>query len=255
MLEEIKKLLRSRKGVDPFISYAIIILVAFTAIGIIIFIGVPAIERSREAANLNEAMLNMRLLDNAIREVASEGLGALRSVLLRMSAGELKVNSDSNTISYTLDIKTGIISPGAIIEDGNLILTASGSTAKALEKDFDGDGTTDFVLENEIIRVVVLKNGSSTSNVTINTSKLIKMVNYKDTNVNVTFDDTKIILDSESETSVGTGYTELQASGENLERAVAIAHVYSDEVNYDVVISLPRRADFVELKIQNAYYK
>lgn len=255
MLEEIKKFLKSRKGISPLISYVLIVLITFTVIGIVLLVGVPAIDRAREAASLNEAMQNMRLLDNAVREVASEGLGALRSMIFRISAGDLKVNSKSNSIDFTLNTKTGIISPGTIIEDGNLVLSSGGSAASASQKDFDNDGTVDFVLENEIIRVVVVRNGSSTENVTMNTSGLIKMVNYRDTNVNVTFNDTKIIIDDIPDSSAGTGYTELIANGTALQKAVAIAHVYTDELDYDVVITLQRRADFIELKIQNAYYK
>ncbi len=257
MLEKIKEFLCSKKkskGASPFISYVLVVLISFTVIGVVLLVGLPAIDRAREASSLNEAMLNMKLLDNAVREVASEGLGALRTVVFRISAGDLKVNSKSNSLDYTLNVKTGIISPGTIIQDGNLILSSGGSFASANEKDFDNDGSMDFVLQNEIIRVVVSKIGSSTSNATLNTSTLIKMVNYRDTNVNVTFNDTRIILDDIPSTSAGTGYTELQESGNSLDKAIAVAHVYTGEANYDVIISLPRRADFVELKIQNAYY-
>ena len=243
-----------KKGISPFVAIVFIVLITIMAMAIVLFIALPAIERAKEAAVINEAMLNMKAIANNIKTVASEGVGSLRSTTIKATAGEYKVNEKSNSMDFTYTTKTGIVQPGSFIKEGDITLSA-GANAKASEYDLDGDGANELVLENEILRIVILKNGTSASYSYINTSKLIKIMNFKETGANITPSESTILLDDYTGSSYGYGYSELVRTGDRLAKAEALVHVNSTFIIYDVLYSLHSGADFLMVKIQNAYYR
>jgi len=122
-----------RKGVSPIISTIILILITISATFIVISIGRPTIDRAYEAAIMNEVELNMQLLDNLIREVASEGTGSLRSVILKVSDGDYRLVNASGNFTGALQFKIGLKhSPFAapmLKKVGNLKYTAGMNSA------------------------------------------------------------------------------------------------------------------------------
>jgi len=243
-----------KKGISPLLSTIIIILLIVTAITLVLTIGTPAINRARESAIINEAIQNMRVLDNSIREVASEGLNSKRTMQLKVTDGVYSVKEKTDSINFEYKIKYGTIELGTFIKENNLIIT-SGASAKASEYDLDNDGFKDLVLENEILRVAILKVGSKDNYDLIDTNELIKIINFKETNVNVTPSDSSIVLDDFEESSYGNGYSELVKQGDNLAKAEALVHMNTTFVNYDILYTLQSGADFLIVKIINAYYK
>jgi len=243
-----------KKGISPLIATVLVILLAFLAISVVLLIGIPAIERAREAAVINEAMQNMKAIGNTIKEVASEGLGSLRSLQMKVTDGEYKVNEKGNSVDFTYSIKSGIIQPGTSIKEDSVTLSC-GANAKASIYDLDGDGSNDLVLENEILRIGILKNGTVLNQVDINTSSLIRLMNFKETDTNTTPSDSSIILDDYAESASGTGYSELVREEDHLVKAEAIVHMNTSFVVYDILYTLQSGADFIIVKIQNAYYK
>ena len=130
------------KGVSVLISAAIIIMVTVSAIGIVLTVINPAIQRAQAQATINEATDSMRLLDTIIRQVASEGTGALRSLTLRVNDGSFIVRN-STGIEYILDTDYNSIPVRSLIKEGN-IRTTSGFTALGLVGywKFDAGGGT-----------------------------------------------------------------------------------------------------------------
>lgn len=97
------------KGISTIISAVLMILVSVSAIYIVLSVAMPVIDRAYESAAMNEADQNLQLLDNLIREVASEGTGSLRSIILRVSDGDYRiVNTSGNftgAFQYKIDLK------------------------------------------------------------------------------------------------------------------------------------------------------
>lgn len=248
MLEKIKN-----KGISPFIATVFIILLTFVTISLVLVIALPAINRAKEAALLNEATQNMRMIDNMVREVASEGTGSLRSMQLKVTDGDYGVNKKADSIDFVQTIKYGIVEVGTFFRDGNLMLI-SGVSAKASEYDLDGDGNDELVLENEILKLGIQKVGSASNQVAINTINNTKIINFIETDVNVTPIDSSVIIDNLAGTSVGTGYSELIARGDHMPKAEAVVHVNSTRVYYEVLYTLQSGADFIIVKIINAHY-
>jgi hypothetical protein len=242
------------KAISTLISTAFIVLMTVMAMALTLTIGMPAINKAKEASVINEALQNMKVIDNTIREVASEGTGSLRSPQIKVSGGEYKVNQKANSVDFTYTLKYGLLQPGTFVKEGNLLMM-SGVNAKASVYDLNGDGLDELVLENEILRVGILKNGTSSSQVSIDTSNVIKLLSIKESGTNVTLTDSSVILDDFAGSSSGTGYTELVTPGDNLSKAEAVVHMNTSTMNYDIVYTLQSGADFLIVKIQNAYYK
>jgi len=243
------------KGVSAIISTIIIVLITFTTITLVTMVVTPTLDRAKESALINEAMQNMKVLDNTVRQVASEGSGSLRSVQIIVTDGTYRVQNKTNTIEFSYNMRSGIVEPGTFFQDGNLFLS-SGVTAKASEYDLDNDGSNELVLENEIMRVGIKKVANRTSPETdsINTANIVEMLNLKDSGANVTFSDSSIFLDDFADSNNGKGFSELVRAEDHLTKAEALVHVNSTYISYDVIYTLASGADFLTVKIQNANY-
>ena len=239
------------KGVSQLISTVIIVLITVTAIGIALLVGNPVIDKAKESVVFNEGLQNMKLLDNVIREVASEGGGSFRAIQMKVSGGEYKINSKTNTVEFVQTIKSGILQSGTFLKEGN-VFVAAGTNAKASMYDLDLDGTSDIVLENEIMRVAILNNATPGNG--INTSRILRLFNLKENGLNITVNDSTITIDNRTGSTIGNGIIDLVQEDEHLSVAEAVAHINTSipaNFTYDVVYTLRSGADFLIVKIQN----
>jgi len=62
-------------------------------------------------------------------------------------------------------------------------------------------------------------------------------------------------LDDYVESSYGNGYSVLVRTGDRLAKAEALVHVNSSFVVYELLYTLYPGADFIMVKIQDAYYR
>lgn len=245
---------QKEKGVNPFIATVYVIAITFTGITLVLTIGIPTINKARELSLINEAIQNMRVIDNTIRQVASEGIGSLKTIQVKITDGEIKVNSLINSVDFNYLVKYGSIEPGTLIQEENLEFGA-GVNAKASEYDFNNDNVTDLVLENEILRVAIQKVGSAKSQAPINTSNNIKLIQLIEKNFNVTPTDSSVVLDGFADTGWGNGYSQLVKTGTRLAKAEAIVVINATSVYYEIVYTLPSGADYLLARVQNARFQ
>jgi len=136
------------KGVSPIISVVLLILITVSAIYLVLFVAKPTIDRAYETAATNEAENNLELLDNLIREVASEGTGSYRSVVLKVSDGDYRtVNTSGNftgALQYKIDLKYSPYTAPMLKKTGNVKYTAgmNGIGLVMYSGLDDGNGTT-----------------------------------------------------------------------------------------------------------------
>ncbi|MEM5854323.1 MAG: hypothetical protein QW228_08210, partial [Candidatus Aenigmatarchaeota archaeon] len=116
------------KGISPLIGIVMMILISVTAIYLGLAIIRPTVEKAYEQALINEADQNLKLLDNVIREVASEGVGSLRTVILKVSDGSYKlINTSGNfygALQFKIELKQSPFSVPMFKKVGNLKYTA-----------------------------------------------------------------------------------------------------------------------------------
>jgi len=231
------------KGVSPLIGTVIVVLITVGAVSLVLTIGKPVIERSREYGIISEALQNMQTFDTLIREVASEGVGALRTVQLKVSGGEYKINQQTNSIDFTFAALYPPYSPGTVIKEGNLLISSE-ANAKAYETE------NELILENEVLKISIQKVGNETNHQPINTSANIRSITFKNNNATIYPEDSSVIINDLPSSSYGTGYSKLVKIGDNLPQAEAIVYVNSTLISYEILYSLPSGADFIIVKIQ-----
>ncbi|MDI6825719.1 MAG: hypothetical protein QMD36_00795 [Candidatus Aenigmarchaeota archaeon] len=96
------------KALSPYIASALLILMGITAIYLTLTVLTPAIDKARDSAVINEALQNLKLIDDNIREVASEGENSKRTFSLKVTEGTYKVDSNVNHINFTYNMKTNL---------------------------------------------------------------------------------------------------------------------------------------------------
>lgn len=241
------KILIVTKGISSVISFVIIILLTVTAIGIVLGVGLPILDQARETGVLNEANQNMRIIDNLIRQVASEGTGTLKSVTLSVTDGVYRIDSDSNSLDFELTMKSNAIPRGTFTEEGNLV-TSVGGSAKAIQN------SSKLIIENEILEIVFSRIGNVSSFDGINTSTILNTIRSKAQATTTTKpNNAGIKIQNIANTSWGLGYTKLAFEGEDLAEASILAHVRSNTsgVEYDVLYTLPASSDFFVIEVRN----
>lgn len=88
-------------GVSEVISYVIIILISIVSITIAIYFVNPIIEKSLNSIAIEEAINNMRNLENIIKIVLSEAVGSQRVIEIGISRGYLYLRN--NSLNYFLE--------------------------------------------------------------------------------------------------------------------------------------------------------
>jgi hypothetical protein len=112
------------KAISPFISAALIILIGITGIFFALTTLNPVVDQSKDSAVVNEALQNLQLIDDNIREVASESENSKRTISLMVIEGTYKVDQSINCINFTYSIKSDLNLAG---QRDNINITRSGS--------------------------------------------------------------------------------------------------------------------------------
>lgn len=234
------------KGISPLVATVLVILISAVGVSVVVLVGAPILDRVSDSNTINEAQSNMRILDDLIRQAASESPGIVRTVQISLSGGLLKINTESGTLDYDYSLKSSLLPKGTFKKDGNL-LTIVGGTASASQN------STNLKIENEILEIVFDRTGNNTNFAGINTSSVIRTITLKNTNATIIPNDTSIILQSLRNTSWGLGYSELVREGSVLARSEVRVHVRSNLTNheYDVFYTLPGSSDFFLINVKN----
>jgi len=96
------------KALSPFIASALIILMGIVAITLVLTIVNPALDKAKDSGIVNEALQNLQLIDNTIREVASEGEGSKRTISLKVTEGVYKIDPNNDYLNFSYKIKTAV---------------------------------------------------------------------------------------------------------------------------------------------------
>ena len=132
------------KAIEPLIATVLIIAISLAAITVVLTIGKPSIDKSREIMTFEEAQNILEKIDNSIREVASEGEGSTRSLNLAITGGEYTIGE--NKILFEMDTEYGIVGDGVARQEGNLEIIGESGKVK-IELDYVN---IDIIGEDEV---------------------------------------------------------------------------------------------------------
>jgi hypothetical protein len=228
-------------------SVIVILIVVASTIIVVVFIN-SLLQESRERQDFNRAKALMLNLDNFIRGLLLESSGARRDIRLLVDYGTFTVAGSENKIKSILEVESDIIEQGVTIREGNLEIISGGGIS-ASEKDIDGDGTTDLVLENEALVFAVRKLGSSGNLTSINASTIVTRMENKLAGNVVAIPEMKFFIE-EADSSAGNGYSELSRQGSNLPSASIRIYIEPElGVNYEAIFTLTSRKDFIDVRM------
>ena len=125
------------KGISPLVAYVLTVFISIAGIVVVITIGLPAVQRAKESGTFNEALHNLQIIDNAIREVASEGIDSQRTVQLGVTGGEYRVNNDTGTLTFSFVSSSGLMPYGSYAKQGNIRIFGGGFNGLVAYWNFD----------------------------------------------------------------------------------------------------------------------
>jgi hypothetical protein len=107
------------KGVDALIASVLILIISITAIFLALQLGGQSTQRTKEVLLMQEGKNTLSSIDNAIKNVLTEGEGSVRVLRFSISGGNYKIDNATNSVTFSMDSKSQIIAEGVSkIEDG-----------------------------------------------------------------------------------------------------------------------------------------
>jgi len=107
------------KGVDALIASVLIIIISIAAIFLALQLGGPSTQKAKEVLLMQEGKNTLSSIDNAVKNVLTEGEGSVRVLRFSVTGGYYKIENLTNFIIFSMDSKGQIIAEGVSkIEDG-----------------------------------------------------------------------------------------------------------------------------------------
>ncbi|MFP4112392.1 MAG: hypothetical protein ACLFPQ_02065 [Candidatus Woesearchaeota archaeon] len=230
----------SDKG-QIWISAVLYTLIAVVAIVFILQAGTPIIEGMRDRSIFTRTKNQFMTLDQTIEEVASLGPSSSRTIPIEIDKGKFYISGGE--LKWEFETAQKLVEPGSSQMLGNMIISSESNVKSS-------SNSTHFILENNKIRVALMKIGSKSSPAAIETDNIIDSVYFIETNSTIDGNFTFVVA-GDSTTAAGTGYTEVLSTGNYLGSAAFIAHIDSLNYVYDLELTLDSSADFLKSRILN----
>ena len=100
------------KGVHPLVAMTLVIVISIVAVMMVLQMGTPAVERTKEIALLQEGKNNLIEIKNYINNVVQEGEGSARNLPFSISGGSYFIDIQNDTVTFSMDSDAQIIGVG-----------------------------------------------------------------------------------------------------------------------------------------------
>lgn len=240
--------IENRKAMNALLSTALVTMMVFVAISIVINFSNPLIAKGSALQSIKDGESVMSYLDNYVQETAKDGAGAGRSFSFSTSAKDYTVLASEDSIRLKYDAPFEVLEYFSRQKNGNK-MTIAGSDVAC------NQSGSQLLMENTHLLVALQKVGSPSSPTSIDTANNIANITQKDLGKAFTPSNSSVIIDDDSTTRAGTGYSEIMNSGTKL--PLCVAHFYVNSTNvahYDVYYILYAGADFLEVRVDNIKY-
>jgi hypothetical protein len=107
------------KGISPLVGLVLTVALSTVAVAITLTVIIPTMDRIRDSNVINEALENLELINDVVRQVASESEGSKRSISVEVTDGFYRIDKDQEIIYFEYEPKTDFIIEGRI---GNVYL-------------------------------------------------------------------------------------------------------------------------------------
>ncbi len=230
-------------------TYVLLFAMTVLVISVVLLQSKPIIESSTTYVDIKNAENIMRMIDNAVREVAQEGINSSRIVIFSAPKQfESIPEEDSIEFSAITNSKSGVDYFSRQVR--NDLVSVSGNDVYCSEKDANNDGVADLVIENSFLSAAFKKINKTSPLLQHDTAANIIQLKEKTGNTTVTFVNSSIYIDSDVRTSGGVGYSEILKAG-SLLPSCTVHFFINATVRYDVYYKLYAGADFIVAEVRN----
>ena len=139
------------KALSHFVSFTLVILFVITSVSLVLVVVTPALDKAKDSSTITEAFRNLETIDTAIKEVASEGENAKRTINIKITEGTIKSDPTNDYLNFTYTLKEDTSLSG---QRNNINITKSGRelTLFIAYSNIDINGTAHFTKgDNKII--------------------------------------------------------------------------------------------------------
>lgn len=232
---------------NPLFSLILMTLIILTAMGMVISIGTPIIERNKLSSSFNEAEMAMEKINHCIDHVISEGNGSSRKFDTGSFGGEFEMRDYENSITYSIRGPRIFEYLSRAYRNGYYVI--SGNDVDCYES-----GSL-LVMENSRIAFYFRLVGSPSLPSSIDTSVHLNKTVQKDYGTELYFMSSTIMIDDMLSSSNGTGYSELMNPGEKMPACVFHMHIEpSSYPAYEVYYILFAGADYAIMEVSGIPY-
>lgn len=232
--------------VDQMVAAMIVTGIIIAAIGVVVAIGNPLIDASRETAALGDAERILTVIDAGIREVVKEGPSAKRILNIK-SSGSLETFPEEDSVQASLTSKSQLLDYLTRSVKGNLIFIAG--------SDVSCSNSTNITMENTFLNATFRKINRASPLSAVNMTGHIISIMEKTRNTQVTVVNSTVIINDNVSTERGTGYSELLRAGRSLPSCTTHFFVNNTAIEYDVYYTLYAGADFLVMDVRNVKEK
>jgi len=113
--------MKKKRG-QIWISAVLYMAVGIIVISLILAVGVPVIKKMSDRHTLVQTEEMMASLDEIVRSVKGQGLGAQDVVSMGLNKGSFNIDDTNDQISWTMETTALLSEPGYPVTHGNLIL-------------------------------------------------------------------------------------------------------------------------------------
>jgi len=238
-----------KKGMSTILSFMIVVALVAIGIGIVTSTGNPIVESLTADAQIRIADDVVKSIDNAVMDVVRDGKGGAR-VITFTAPKEFEVIPEEDAVQFRVETASGLQDYLSRTQERNKV-TIAGGDVNCFERDENGDGSTDLVVENTYIKGVFRRTPKTAPLSSINTTESIILLNEKTGGTNITFSNTSVLIDGIAGSERGTGYSEISRTGSALPACRVHFFVNATAVRYDVYYKLYAGADFFVAEVDN----
>lgn len=232
---------------DNLIGIVILIAISMMATVIVLSSAIPTVSSTTKSSEIKSAESAMLFIKNAVEDVIKEGAGSSRIISL-VTPGGFETIPEENSIVYSAQVDFEVMQYLSR-KYVNSILYISGNNVNCFEADENADGSTDLVIENNLLRAAFAKTARATPLQAINTKNAIISMKEKSGNTTISFVNTSVYVNNFS-SSVGTGYSEILKLGRNMPFC-QVHFLINSTVVYDLYYKLYSGADFIVAEVKN----
>ncbi len=248
------KAANTKKGISPLLSGVIFTAIIITTTSIIMGGIIPSLNDVRDTVVIDSAQESMNYLNQYIELVAQESERSQRVVPLSFSKGTFTIDSantsegDYGKFYFEIETDSLAVSPRASKKIGDITFSSNTNVSASVN-------TTEFILENEHLKISINRSGNSTDPVAINTSKLLKNIYLKDNSKTLfsgVSDHLRLSITGIPE--IVTGYVDAKKLGEYLGAAEIIAYLNYSTIEYEIHFILESGTDYVKIRVISPQY-